>query len=92
MREVREECGAVIAPADLTMIGTMHLHTSGDERIDFFFRAEQWTGQISNMEPDKCDVLRWFPVDDIPDNVIPFVLEAWKKFRDGVWFASYGWK
>ncbi|MFD1906966.1 NUDIX domain-containing protein [Paenibacillus rhizoplanae] len=37
IREVREECGAVIAPAELTLIGTMHLRTSGDERVDFFF-------------------------------------------------------
>lgn len=91
IREVREECGAVVAPADLTLIGTMHLRTSGDERVDFFFRAEQWTGVIRNMEPDKCDEVSWFPVDALPENIIPFVQEAWNTFRDGVWYAAYGW-
>ncbi|KHL97572.1 NUDIX hydrolase [Paenibacillus sp. IHB B 3415] len=91
IREVREECGAVIAPSDLEMLGAMHIRISGNERIDFFFRAEHWSGEISNTEPDKCDDLRWFPLDDLPENVIPFVQEAWSKFRDGIWFASHGW-
>ncbi|MEK4007055.1 hypothetical protein [Paenibacillus sp. FSL H3-0333] len=76
---------------DLTLIGTMHLRTSGDERVDFFFRAEQWTGEICNMEPDKCDEICWFPVDVLPENIIPFVQEAWNTFRDGVWYAAHGW-
>lgn len=89
-REAYEECGAVIEPADLTMLGTMHICDLGSERMDFFFSAEQWTGELRNREPDKCDDLRWFPADALPENVIPYVREAWAAFREGVWFSSYG--
>lgn len=92
IREVREECGAVIVPADLRMLGGMHIRTSENERMDFFFTAERWTGDIINNEPDKCDDLRWFPADTLPAEIIPFVREAWDQFKDGVWFATHGWE
>ena len=91
IREAWEECGAIIAPSDLRMLGSMHIRNSGDERIDFFFRAGNWTGRIINAEPDKCDDMGWFPVDDLPGSVIPGVMAAWSKFREGIWFAAHGW-
>lgn len=91
IREAYEECGAVIEAADLAMLGTMHIRDLGSERMDFFFSVEKWTGEICNMEPDKCDGLRWFPADALPENVIPYTREAWATFREGVWFASHGW-
>ncbi|MNI73101.1 hypothetical protein D3C73_1290800 [compost metagenome] len=27
-----------------------------------------------------------------PVNIIPFVKQALDDYRDGIWFASYGWK
>lgn len=91
VREAYEECGATIEPGDLRMLGNMHIRDLGSERMDFFFRTEQWTGEIRNREPDKCDDLRWFPADALPENVIPYVREAWAVFRDDTWFSSYGW-
>lgn len=42
-----------------------------DERIDFFFTARSWTGEPRIVEPAKCAGLRWFPLDDLPDPVVP---------------------
>lgn len=62
-RELQEECGAAVHLKDLKMLGVMHIKTTDDERVDFFFTANRWQGEIVNAEPDKCDDLRWFPID-----------------------------
>ncbi|MFF2015143.1 NUDIX domain-containing protein [Paenibacillus sp. NPDC058177] len=90
IREVREECGVVIQPDDLEMTGVMHIKAA-NERVDFFFITERWVGEIRNAEPNKCDHMCWFPMDDLPDNLIPFIGQALKDHKDGRWFSSYGW-
>jgi 8-oxo-dGTP diphosphatase len=91
IREAREEAGISLVPADLTVVGVMH-RRSNDERVDFFLAAECWTGTITNTEPHKCDELAWFPLDALPDNIIPYVRRALTNYRRGVWFDSFGWE
>jgi 8-oxo-dGTP pyrophosphatase MutT (NUDIX family) len=90
IREAREEAGIEIQPQDLDVVGVMH-RRSDDERIDFFLAASRWSGQIANREPGKCDQLAWFDLDDLPENVIPYVHRALQNYRQGRWFDSYGW-
>lgn len=42
-----------------------------DERIDFFFTARSWSGEPRIVEPAKCADLRWFPLDALPEPVVP---------------------
>ncbi len=44
------------------------------------------------MEPDKCDDLSWFDLDDLPPNTIPYVRRAIQNYRDRLWFDSLGWR
>ena len=90
IREAREEVGIRIAPGDLRVVGVMH-RKSNDERIDFFLTATAWSGEVTNLEPDKCDRLAWFDVQDLPQNVIPYVRRALDNYRRGQWFDSFGW-
>ncbi|MGB8954061.1 MAG: NUDIX domain-containing protein [Tumebacillaceae bacterium] len=90
IREAREEAGIEIAPEDLQVAGVMH-RLSNDERVDFFLASTKWTGEIVNQEPDKCDELRWCHLDDLPENVIPYVRRALDNYRQGKWFDSIGW-
>lgn len=91
MREAREEAGIKIAPDDLQVVGVMH-RISDEERIDFFLAARSWSGEVENREPHKCDRLAWFDMDDLPDNVIPYVERALGNYRLGKWFDSFGWE
>jgi 8-oxo-dGTP diphosphatase len=90
LREAREEAGIVIAPEDVAVVGVMH-RKEADEYINFFLVASRWTGTIANWEPDKCDALAWFPLDDLPANVVPYVRRALGNYRCGRWFDSCGW-
>lgn len=74
IREAKEEAGVDIQPEWLKMSCVMHIKVMNPgERVSFFFIADQWTGTITNCEPHKCDDLRFFPINDLPPNLIPFV-------------------
>jgi len=89
-REAKEESGATIAPEDLRLKVVMH-RIDDREQVDFFFEVAKWTGDITNMEPEKCDDLSWFPLDTLPDNTIPYIREAIRCYREGVPYAEFGW-
>jgi ADP-ribose pyrophosphatase YjhB (NUDIX family) len=90
IREAQEEAGIKILPNELKVVGVMH-RKSNDERVDFFVVAQKWAGEIVNQEPDKCDELAWFPLDNLPQNVIPYVRKALANYKKGIWFDSFGW-
>jgi len=78
-REAREEIGvdALVLEFVTSMQRTRHAAPI-DERIDFFFTARSWTGEPRIVEPAKAAALEWFPLDRLPDPVVPherFVLE-----------------
>ena len=91
VREVREETGLTLAAADVRVAGSMH-RKSGDERVDFFVIVSRWTGEPMNCEPEKCDDLRFFPLDALPGNTIPYVRRALENSLAGsLWFEEFGW-
>ena len=90
IREAQEEAGIHVASADIEVVGVMH-RKADDGRIDFFVVAHAWFGEIVNREPHKCDDLSWFTLDQLPENVIPYVRRALENYRTGVWFDSFGW-
>jgi 8-oxo-dGTP pyrophosphatase MutT (NUDIX family) len=87
-REAREEIGVELG--DLTFVTSMQRTRHAepiDERIDFFFTCRSWRGEPRVVEPEKAAALDWFPLDDLPEPVVPhelFVLE-----RLGTGLESY---
>ncbi|MEC0227159.1 NUDIX hydrolase [Paenibacillus alba] len=91
IREAREEAGVVIQPTEIEVIGVMHRKNTSSEWVDFFLIAHRWQGEIRNEEPDKCEQLKWFPVNELPSEMIPYIRAALEKESRGVWFDSIGW-
>jgi ADP-ribose pyrophosphatase YjhB (NUDIX family) len=89
-RELREEIGVEAASGGLRVVGVMH-RRSARERIDFFVAVEAWAGEPVNAEPDKCDRLAWFPLAELPDNLVPYVRQALDQHLRGAWFSQHGW-
>ncbi len=91
IREAREEAGIEVSRSGLEVVGVIHF--KGDaEYIHFFLGASEWCGEVTNMEPDKCDDLSWFGIHDLPDNTVPYVRRGIENFRSGTWFGSVGWE
>ncbi|WP_061296268.1 NUDIX hydrolase [Herbidospora cretacea] len=90
LREAAEEIGVTIEPGDVQFAHLMH-HYTNDARTALFYEAEQWTGEITNMEPDKCVEWRWFPLDALPDQMIPYAADALAHCIKGDVYSERGW-
>lgn len=90
VREAREVVAIKLIPEDLDFVGILHRHDVED-RVDFFLTAAGWQGKVTNREPETCDELKWVPIFQLPDNMVPFVKKAILNFRNGILYDSYGW-
>lgn len=82
-REALEEVGVTdVALTPLTaMQRTNNTGLDIDERVDYFFASTSWSGEPRIVEPEKCTDLRWFPLDALPDPVVPHELAVLTALR-----------
>lgn len=91
IREAREEAGLLINLEDLYFFHVMHRKVSAHERINFFFSAERYLGIPKIVEPDKCDDLSWFDMNNLPSNTIPYIKSAIEYGMNNQLYSEYGW-
>jgi 8-oxo-dGTP pyrophosphatase MutT (NUDIX family) len=89
-REVVEEVGVTVDPADLEFVHVMH-HDDGDgaARVGFFFRAKRWTGTLVNAEPHKCAKLGWFAPHALPSETVGYASAALRNINNKILFSEY---
>lgn len=101
IREAKEEVNIDLKPEDLKVAHVMHRINSESayfddgvdhsERVDFFLVAEDWAGEIRNMEPEKCDDLKWFDIKNLPANTIDYVRQAISLIEKNIYYSEHGW-
>jgi 8-oxo-dGTP pyrophosphatase MutT (NUDIX family) len=96
VREAKEEIGIEIKPEDLDLALMQHQFCDDPgnphARANFFFTARKWQGVPTNMEPNECDDVSWFPLDALPVNIIGHVRNAIETFRQGKNYVEYDWE
>lgn len=90
-REAKEEAGIDVDPSDLKFIHLVHrLNGNGDyERVDFFYEARKWQGEVKNTEPEKCDDLSWHPIIKLPENMLPLIRLVLQDVANGISYSEY---
>ena len=91
-RESKEEADITIDPLKMEHILTMHRWCGDHERIGFYFTVDKWEGKIKNAESHKCDDLSWFPLDELPENTIPYIKTAIYCHKNNIRYCEFGWK
>ncbi|MCK5123003.1 MAG: NUDIX domain-containing protein [Candidatus Pacebacteria bacterium] len=92
-REAKEEANLVLEPDNLKVSHIMHRkkEPGGDsERIDIFLTVKKWKGEPKNMELDKCDDLGWFSMDNLPENIVPYVKYVLKQIEKNEFYSEWG--
>jgi 8-oxo-dGTP diphosphatase len=79
---VASAAGIAIGGENVSLAHVMH-DVSGSGRIAFFLSVSGWTGQPTS--PDVC----WFPVGDLPTNMLDRARVALRNYADGMRFSTY---
>ena len=92
IREAYEEAQITLSSDDLKPATVLHRKSPDEEYIDFFFVAEKWKGIPKIGEPDKCDDLSWFDINNLPTNTLPYIKDALDNYKKNNPFFEYGWE
>lgn len=90
IREIREETQAKVEPEDLVLTHVRH-RAEGWSRLQYYFRVTAWDGEIVNAEPDLCEGWDWYPMEDLPRDVVPHSAQVMGLCRRGVRYSEQGW-
>lgn len=91
VREAKEEVGINIDINRLKPVHFTHRIVPDREIVDIFFEVDRWEGEIVNLEPEKHDHVRFFSINNLPVNVIPFIRTALETYQRGVIYSEDGW-
>lgn len=90
IREAKEEAGITLTKDDLEPATAMH-RKSDSEYVDFYFVARHWEGAPIIGEPDKCDEVKWFPLNNLPENLVLYTRKAIENYQKKIPFAEFNW-
>ncbi|WP_338748069.1 dihydrofolate reductase [Janibacter alittae] len=83
-QEALEELGITIEGAEpLTTLQRSNPVGPLEQRADFFFHVTRWSGEPRLREPDKAADLRWFPLEELPVQVVPHERVVLEALREG---------
>lgn len=96
IREAAEEANIILRPQNLRVCHLMHrFHPMPEglsfEQIDIYFQTETYEGTIKNLEPHKCDELKFYSLNNIPEKTAPFIRYAIDCMIKGQFFSEFGW-
>ncbi|KUJ43316.1 hypothetical protein ACZ90_67415 [Streptomyces albus subsp. albus] len=93
IREAQEEAGLTIDPADVDLAHVVHVvdRPGGQPLMQVVFRARRWQGEPEVREPDRCVSWGWWPLDALPDPIVPYTRAAIEGIRVGRTFTALGW-
>ena len=91
IREAKEEADIALQLSDIHFVHALHRlrGEDTDERIDLFFTTKTWLGEIKNVESHKHSELKFFPLDKLPDNTVPFIKSAIEHIENNHYFSEF---
>jgi len=90
IREALEEAGITLKEQDLQVAHVSHRFNPHREYIDIYLTASNWEGEITNLEPHKCDGLDWFPKEQLPVNIVPEVKAVLEQISQKNFYSDVG--
>lgn len=91
IREAKEEAGLSLSREQLSVAHITHRKSLDREYIDFYLVARDLDDEPKNMEPDKCDDMQWFSMNELPTNIVPNLKFALDAIKNKIYYGEFGW-
>lgn len=89
IREMKEEVNLNLREEDVNIMRIQHRISNGYACMDFFFLIENFNeNDIHINEPEKCEELKWFELDKLPENTITHVKESILAYKGNQFYAE----
>jgi len=88
IRETVEEANISIEPKDLSLVHVLHKRTKTGQRINLYFKASKYKGNLMSVEEHKFKAVQWFPINKLPENVTSTVRQALESYRAGILYSQ----
>lgn len=85
IREAKEEIGIDIFREDMKIFHIYHHFRKN--MLKFVFSVNKYKGILINNEPEKCKELKWFEVENLPENIIPKIRKEILDVENGVFYS-----
>lgn len=85
IREAKEEIGIEIDRKNMEIKHIYHHYKK--DMIKFVFKVTMYSNEIKNNEPNKCKELRWFELDNLPENIIPKIQEEIENIKNDIYYS-----
>lgn len=90
VRETQEEAGIVVDPSDVRAAVTVHHRSpAGAARLGVFFEVRRWADTPKVMEPQVCDAMDWFALDNLPEPMVAYCRAGLDAYRAGARMAVH---
>ena len=86
VREAKEELLIDIKEENLKIAHILH-HYTGD-RVNFILTTNVYEGIPSIGEPDKCEKLEWFNINDLPKNTMNKIKKSIEEINSNIFYSS----
>ena len=90
IREAFEELGVKIKYDDLDFVTIIHKN-KGKIYYNGYFRTDKWENNLQIKEPEKCEEIKWFSIDKLPENLIDDRKEAIRNYENNTYYSEFGW-
>lgn len=84
IREAKEEIGINLNENNLIFLAVNHNYQA--DHVQLFFTTKNYEGIPKVCEPDKCGEVKWFKINALPKNVIPYVANVIEDINYGIQF------
>ena len=94
IREAKEEIGIDISEENIEFVTMMHTNNFATDQVYYngFFKVTKYSGEVTLNEPTKCGELKWFKINELPQNILQDRFQAIKNYIDNVKYSEFGWK
>ena len=93
IRETKEEVGIDILPDNqsVALAALVKDNTKeGKQRLCVFVKASAWQGEPINNEPDEVSEIKWFALDNLPENIFIATKNGLRDIKAKKNYAEYG--
>lgn len=90
IREAREELSIIITKNDIVDSFVVNRRNKSlMPYFDVYFEISSYKGQIKINEPEKCSELKWVNIDNLPNDMVDFEIDAIKNRQRNIMFSTF---